>query len=88
MITVDILQISDPGTIEQWDSVSSNAYVNFKRKSDLKGVYHGGDTLSAVKRAHPDVNWRHHIIQTKKATGFDELTFDPDVTLPLIEGGK
>ena len=51
-------------------------------------MYHGSDTYTATKRAHPSIHWRHHIVQTKKATGFDELTFDPKVTKPLIDGGK
>lgn len=80
--------MSDPGSIDQWSDISSNAWVNYKRRADLQTVYHGSDTYTATKRAHPNINWRHHIVQTKKATGFDELTFDPKVTHPLIKGGK
>ena len=87
-ITVDILQISDPGSIDQWSSVSVNAYSNYKRRSDLQSVYKGSDALASTQRAHPDIHWRYHIIQTTKVEGFDELSFDPKVTHPLIEGGK
>jgi len=48
----------------------------------------GSDVVKAVKRAHPDIHWRHHIYQSKKAEGTDELNFEPKVTHPLIEGGK
>ena len=62
MITVDILQISAPDSIAQWDKVSSNAWTNYSRKSDLQSVYHGSDQLEATKRAHPKIHWRHHIV--------------------------
>lgn len=60
----------------------------FERKKNLQGAYVGGDIVKATKRAHPHVHWRHDITQSEKATGTDELNFDPDVIGPLIEGGK
>ena len=54
----------------------------------MKSVYVGSDVFKSTKRAHPNVNWRHHIIQSKKTTGTSELDFDPKTTHPLIELGK
>ena len=39
-------------------------------------------------RALPDVNWRHIINQSFKATGTDELNFDNSVTDGLQAAGK
>ena len=65
-----------------------NALAYVARKYQLQSIYVGSDVIKAVKRGHPDINWRHHIHQTDKAEGFDELEFGPDITKPLIEGGK
>ena len=62
LITIDILQCSDPGHVQKWDSLATTAWSNYERKSGLKGVYIGSDVLKATKRAHPDINWRHKII--------------------------
>ena len=88
LITIDILQVTDPGSVQTWDKPAVCAYTNYQRKSALKGVYIGSDALKSTKRAHPHINWRHLIIQSKKATGTSELDFDPKTTHPLIEGGK
>ena len=58
------------------------------RKYQLQNIYVGSDVVKAVKRAHPDIHWRHHIHQTVKAEGLDELKFGKKITGPLIEGGK
>ena len=65
-----------------------NALAYVARKYQLQNIYVGTDVIKSVKRAHPDINWRHHIHQTDKAQGFDELSFEPEITKPLIEGGK
>ena len=65
-----------------------NALMYVARKYQLQNIYVGSDVVKAVKRAHPDIHWRHHIHQTTKAEGLDELSFEPKVTEPLIEGGK
>lgn len=39
-------------------------------------------------RAHPNLNWRHIIYQSVKATGFDEIDFSNKVTDKLQTAGK
>ena len=58
------------------------------RKYQIHAIYVGDNAIKGVQRANPDVNWRHHIYQTKKAEGLDELNFAPEITRPLIEMGK
>ena len=48
----------------------------------------GTDNIEAVKRAHPDINWRYLLNETNRATGMDELTFNAEILGRLIEGGK
>ena len=50
----------------------------------------GSDSIAAVKRAHPDINFRHLITETDEAhaTGVDELDFTLEITGPMIEAGK
>ena len=60
-----------------------NALAYVARKYQLQNIYVGTDVIKSVKRAHPDINWRHHIHQTDKAQGFDEQSFDPEITKPM-----
>ena len=88
-ITVDIIQVSSPEHIMQWDhKPTMNAFKNLKRKRTLRNTYIGSDVIETVKRAHPDVHWRHSIVQTDKIEGADELNFSQEIVGPLIEGGK
>ena len=88
LITIDIIQCSSPDNVKQMPHPSPSALTYVERAYALHSVYVGSDVVKAVQRAHPDINWRHHIHQTKKAEGTDELEFGPEVTHPLIEGGK
>ena len=88
LITIDIIQVHELSEIPQWSHSSPKAFQNFFRAHKLKSEYVGSDIVAGVMRAHPDIHWRHHIHQTNIATGFDELNFKPEVTHPLIEGGK
>ena len=54
----------------------------------MKDTYHGTDVIESNKRAHPDVKWRHILNETDKATGRDELTFNPEILGRLIDNGK
>lgn len=51
-------------------------------------MYIGTDVIESNKRAHPDIHWRHILNETDKATGRDELTFNPEILGRLIENGK
>ena len=64
------------------------AYSNYERASALKDAHVGSDQLNATKRAHPNIHWRHEIVQTHKTTGTDELSFEQTVLQPLIDYGK
>ena len=50
----------------------------------------GADSIAAVKRAHPDINFRHLIMENEeaRADGFDELDFTLKTTGPMIKAGK
>ena len=65
-----------------------SALQNLARSKEIKNAYDGSDVIRAVKRAHPDIHFRHDIIQSKKVEGLDELNFAPEITKPLIETGK
>jgi len=87
-ITIDVLSISDPGTVTQLRTSPHNAILNFRRQREINSAYHGTDTLESTKKFHPKINWRHDIIQSKKVGGFNELSFEQDVVQPLIATGK
>ena len=48
----------------------------------------GSNALAAVKRAQPNVNYRHTIYQSVKATMFDEIDFSNEITDKLQAAGK
>ena len=60
-ITVDIIQVNNEDSVEEWEHSSPKALDNFMRAHKLKSNYVGSDVVEAVKRAHPDIHWRHHI---------------------------
>ena len=86
-ITIDVLICEESSTIELWDK-PGNSWSNFFRQRALQNSYHGGDALSGIQRAHPNLNWRHTVYQSVKATGFDEIDFSNKVTDMLQEAGK
>ena len=76
-----------PSVIPQWTE-TENSMKNFQRGREVNSDVHGGDATAGVMRALPDVNWRHIINQSFKATGTDELNFDNSVTDGLQAAGK
>ena len=89
-ITVDILICSTADTIIEWEESSSSAIRNYERSMRLGKSYKGVDTIEAVKRAHPDINWRHLIEanNAQRVNGLSELDFTTETTAPLIQAGK
>ena len=58
------------------------------RGRDIKNIVIDSNSIAAVGRTHPEINYRHVVNQSKKATGTNELNFSNKVTGPLQETGK
>ena len=86
-ITIDVMICEKPSSIEQWDKIG-NSWSQFFRSRSIGNSYHGSDAIAGVQRAHPNINWRHTVYQSVKATGFDEIDFSNKVTDPLQAAGK
>ena len=86
-ITIDVLICHQTEEVTPWDA-SGSTWQNYWRMSDLKNRYHSTNATLGVMRAHPNINWRHHVHQKEMAEGIDMLDFSPEVTGPLLVKGK
>ena len=66
-ITLDIVICSSPEALSPITKTSKNAYRNFMRSGAIGKSVIGADSIAAVKRAHPDINFRHLIMETEEA---------------------
>jgi len=87
-IIIDVITIGvsdDQKEIVETGHTSSN----FLRSRNIKSAHNGGDALDEQIRSHPDIYWRHKIMEVDgHVTGMNELNFEPEITKPLQEQGK
>ena len=70
------------------DKKGSKTIGNWLRAREISDFVRGENSITAAKRAHPEVTFRHTIKQSKAAKGFDKLDFSPKTTWPLQETGR
>ena len=85
-ITIDII-ICNPESIQVIPKEDRNTWENFKRSMSIKDFYRQTRLINRVKSAHPTINWRFEIRQSKQLTGLDKISFTPEVTLPVHNTG-
>ena len=86
-ITIDIA-ICGANDLDVDDSTSHWALSNYWRAKDIRNANVGYNAIAAVKRSHPDVNYRYLFEQSKTLSGFNELTFENKTTWPYQEMGR
>ena len=87
-IIIDVLLCGAPDSPEEIKK-SGNSWENFFRGRSIEKFYGNTDSIAQSMKAHPSVQMRHVVKQTKShMSGLNELNFNGDYTQPAQDQGK